>query len=323
VTMIDAQRTEPKLEVILGVDTHLDVHVAVVVDQLGRRLGELSVPTTAKGYERLLCWLEGFGPVRCAGIEGTSSYGAGLARYFKAQGIEVLEVERPKRRQRSSPRNAKSDPSDAESAARAVLAGETSGVPKSAEGCVEMIRALRAARRSAMKARTQAANQLQGLRVTAPEQLRHRLRGLSTNFFTEDVCFHTSTEGEGGSVLWRSPILRRLAQASLAALGWGRAKAALQEDGGGARQVVRPGVKPMWGTDPSPASGIRHYFTSLLSSAHLPSPPTHTMFSRTCCMSTSKSLRPGPPARGCPYKKSNVRLLLPQPLVYAATRGRK
>jgi transposase len=180
VTMIDAQRTEPKLEVILGVDTHLDVHVAVVVDQLGRRLGELSVPTTAKGYERLLCWLEGFGPVRCAGIEGTSSYGAGLARYFKAQGIEVLEVERPKRRQRSSPRNAKSDPSDAESAARAVLAGETSGVPKSAEGCVEMIRALRAARRSAMKARTQAANQLQGLRVTAPEQLRHRLRGLST-----------------------------------------------------------------------------------------------------------------------------------------------
>src|SRR5215211_1493163 len=71
-----------------------------------RSLGELSVPTTAKGYKRLLCWVEGFGPVRCAGIEGTSSYGAGLARYFKAQGIEVPEVERPKRRQRSSPRNA-------------------------------------------------------------------------------------------------------------------------------------------------------------------------------------------------------------------------
>jgi transposase len=63
-----------------------------------------------------------------------------------------------------------------------VLAGETSGVPKkSGDGCVEMIRTLRAARRSAMKARTQqAANQLQGLRVTAPEELRHRLRGLST-----------------------------------------------------------------------------------------------------------------------------------------------
>ena len=156
--MIDAQRTEPKVEVILGVDTHLDVHVAVAIDHLGRRLGELSVPTTATGYKRLLCWVEGFGLVRCAGIEGTSSYGAGLARHLKAQGIEVLEVERPKRRQRSSPRNAKSDPLDAESAARAVLADEASGLPKSGEGSVEMIRALRAARRSAMKARMQAAN---------------------------------------------------------------------------------------------------------------------------------------------------------------------
>jgi transposase len=181
VTMIGTRRPETKAEVILGVDTHHDVHVEVAVDHLlGSRLGELSVPTSAKGYERLLCWAQSFGPVRCAGIEGTSSYGAGIARHLKAQGVEVLEVERPKRRQRSSPRNVKSDPSDAESAARAVLAGETSGVPKSGGGCVEMIRALRAARRSAMKSRTQAANQLQGLRVTAPDELRHRLRRLSS-----------------------------------------------------------------------------------------------------------------------------------------------
>jgi transposase len=167
--------------VILGVDTHLDFHVAVAVDHLGRRLGEASVPTTAKGYERLLCWAEGFGPVRCAGVEGTSSYGAGLTRHLRSRGIEVLEVERPKHRRRSSRRNLqKSDPSDAEAAARAVLAGEAAGVPKSGEGRVEMIRALRSARRSAIKARTQAANQLQSLRVTAPEQLRHRLRGLPT-----------------------------------------------------------------------------------------------------------------------------------------------
>ena len=181
VTTIDAERPDTKAEVILGVDTHLDFHVAVAVDHLGRHLGESSVPTTAKGYERLLCWAEGFGPVRCAGVEGTSSYGAGLARHLKTRGIEVLEVESPSRPRRSSRRNVKkSDPSDAERAARVVLAGETSGVPKSGDGRVEMIRALRAARRSAMKARTQAANQLQGLRVTAPEQLRHRLRGLST-----------------------------------------------------------------------------------------------------------------------------------------------
>jgi transposase len=167
--------------VILGVDTHLHFHVGVAVDHLGRRLGEASVPTTANGYEKLLRWAEGFGPLRCAGVEGTSSYGAGLARHLRARGIEVLEVERPEHRRRGSRRILqKSDPSDAERAARAVLAGEASGEPKSGEGRVEMIRALRAVRRSAVKARTQAANQLQSLLVTAPEELRHRLRGLPT-----------------------------------------------------------------------------------------------------------------------------------------------
>jgi transposase len=178
VTTIGTERPDTEVETILGVDTHLDFHVAVALDHLGRRLGESSVPTTVKGYERLLRWAEGFGPVRCAGVEGTSSYGAGLARHLRARGIEVLEVERPERRRRGSRCNLeKNDPSDAEAAARAVLAGEASGVPKSGDGEVEMIRALRAARRSAMKARTQAANQLQGMRVTAPEQLRRRLRG--------------------------------------------------------------------------------------------------------------------------------------------------
>jgi transposase len=181
VRTIGAERQADEPAVILGVDTHLDFHVAVAVDDLGRRLGESSAPTTVKGYEGLLCWAEGFGPVRCAGVEGTSSYGAGLARHLRSRGIEVLEVERPERRRRSSRRTLeKSDSSDAEAAARAVLAGEASGVPKSGEGRVEMIRTLRAARRSAIKARTQAANQLQSLRVTAPEQLRRRLRTLST-----------------------------------------------------------------------------------------------------------------------------------------------
>ena len=106
VTMIGAERPDTTgVAVILGVDTHLDFHVAVALDHLGRRLGESSVPATVKGYERLLRWAERFGPVRCAGVEGTSSYGAGLARHLKAQGIKVLEVERPKRRQRSSRRN--------------------------------------------------------------------------------------------------------------------------------------------------------------------------------------------------------------------------
>jgi transposase len=152
--------------------------VAVALDGLGRRLGELAVPTSRDGYERLVSWAEGFGPVRCAGVEGTSSYGAGLARHLQAAQVPVFEVERPKRRHLR--RKGKSDSRDAESAARAVLAGETTGEPKSGDGRVEMIRVLRAARRSAVKARTQAANQLRGIRVTAPEELLNRLRGLST-----------------------------------------------------------------------------------------------------------------------------------------------
>jgi transposase len=165
-------------EVVLGVDTHLNVHVAVALDGLGRHLGESRIPTTLRGYGQLLRWAQGFGVVRCAGVEGTGSYGAGLARYLRKVGIAVFEVERPKRRHLRH--EAKSDLRDAEAAARAVLSGAAAGVPKSGNGRVEMIRVLRAARRSAVKAKSQAANQLQGLRVTAPEKLRDRLRGLPT-----------------------------------------------------------------------------------------------------------------------------------------------
>jgi transposase len=98
VTITTSESPATASEVILGIDTHLDVHVAVALDGLGRRLGELNVPTTVKGYQKLLHWAEGFGPLCCAGVEGTGSYGAGLARYLKAAGISVMEVERPKRR---------------------------------------------------------------------------------------------------------------------------------------------------------------------------------------------------------------------------------
>jgi transposase len=97
-TITSSESPATASEVILGIDTHLDVHVAVALDGLGRRLGELNVPTTVKGYQKLLRWAEEFGPVCCAGVEGTGSYGAGLARYLKAAGISVMEVERPKRR---------------------------------------------------------------------------------------------------------------------------------------------------------------------------------------------------------------------------------
>src|SRR5918994_2697777 len=167
------------VRVTVGVDTHSDQHVGVALDQFGRRLGTRSVPTTPAGFATLLAWAGGFGVVERIGIEGTGSCGAGLTRWLRARGLTVIEVERPDRHDRQARRRrGKSDPLDAEAAARAVQAGTVVGQPKAGDGQVEMIRTLRLTRRSAMKARSQAANQLHALVVTAPDDLRARLRPL-------------------------------------------------------------------------------------------------------------------------------------------------
>ena len=168
-----------EVRVTVGIDTHIDQHVGVALDRFGRRLGTRSVPTTPAGFATLLAWAHGFGVIERIGIEGTGSYGAGLSRWLRARGPVVIEVERPRRHDRQARRRrGKSDPLDAEAAARAVQAGTATGQPKDGDGQVEMIRTLRLARRSAMKARTQAANQLHALVVTAPDDLRVRLRPL-------------------------------------------------------------------------------------------------------------------------------------------------
>lgn len=162
--------------VTLGVETHADVHVAAALDELGRRLGTLTIPSTPAGYASLEAWATGLGTVEQVGLEGTGCYGAGLSRWLRQHGHRVVEVNRPDRQTRR--RRGKSDVVDAEAAARSVQAGTATATPKSGDGAVEMIRALRVARRSAMKARTQAVNQLKALIVTAPDVLREHLRGL-------------------------------------------------------------------------------------------------------------------------------------------------
>jgi transposase len=183
--------------VTIGVDTHADLHVGVALDQVGRRLGTRSVSTTPAGFAELVAWAEAFGVIEQIGIEGTGSYGAGLTRWLRARGLTVIEVERPHRHDRQGRRRrGKSDPIDAETAARAVQAGTVIGHPKAGDGQVEMIRALRLARRSAMKARTQAANQLHALVVTAPDELRDRLRTLSTaDLVTRAAAFRPVLRG--------------------------------------------------------------------------------------------------------------------------------
>ena len=163
--------------VIVGVDTHLDEHVAVAIDHHGARLGEYRLATTAKGYKGLESWAIGLGGVATFGIEGTGSYGVGLARYLAKCGHTVIEVNRPDRSTRR--RLGKSDPLDAEMAARSVLAGVARESPKSGVDKVEMIRVLKITKDSGMKARTQAMNQMKALVVTAPVELREDLDGLN------------------------------------------------------------------------------------------------------------------------------------------------
>ena len=171
IAQVDARR------VTGGVDTHKDLHVAAALDELGRLLGTCSFPTTRPGYRRLLRWLRSFGELDAVGVEGTGSWGAGLARFLAERDVRVVEVNRPNRQERR--RRGKSDTIDAEAAARAVLGGQATGVPKAGTGAVEAVRQLRIARSGAMKARTAAANQLHSLRDTAPDGVRSKLAGLT------------------------------------------------------------------------------------------------------------------------------------------------
>ena len=193
-----------------GVDTHRDLHVAAALDQIGGLLGTATFATTPAGYRALLAWLVGFGPVAAVGVEGTGSYGAALARHLSVNEVMVVEVGRPNRQVRR--RYGKTDVVDAIAAARAVQSGEATATPKSHDGPVEALRALKMVQRSATKARTQALNQLHALVLTAPEELRGKLRGLNTRaLITTCAGFRVRSDDDSLPAMLRLSM-RELAQ---------------------------------------------------------------------------------------------------------------
>jgi transposase len=208
---VNAAPENVAVRITLGVDTHAEQHVAAAIDQSGRLVGTRAIPTTSAGYATLLRWAGAYGSIERVGLEGAGSYGAGLARWLRSRGHVVVEVDRPDRRARR--RAGKSDAVDAEAAARAAQAGAATGQPKARDGRVEAIRTVRIARRSAVKARTQAANQLHALVVTAPAALRTRLRCLSLVALVETGArFRPSTcprTAEAGTKLALRSIARR------------------------------------------------------------------------------------------------------------------
>jgi transposase len=180
-TTVDAGRP-----VTGGVDTHLDVNVAAALDPLGGLLGVAEFPTTGAGHRQLAGFLGSFGSLTRVGVEGTGSYGAGLARFLRGSGVEVVEVDRPNRQARR--RTGKSDPADAIEAARAALSGRAQGAGKTRDGNVEAIRALVVAKRSARSTKIKTLNQIRHLGFTAPDELRARLNGISRQHLAAEVA---------------------------------------------------------------------------------------------------------------------------------------
>ncbi|MER6671516.1 IS110 family transposase [Amycolatopsis japonica] len=175
--MTDQQHAVDLTGVTGGVDTHKDTHTAAAVDGLGRVLDTRAFPATTAGYTALLAWLGRFGTVTAVGVEGTGSYGAGLARHLAAEGVRVVEVNQPDRHTRR--RKGKTDTQDAINAAHAVVSGRADATPKAGTGPAAAITALRTVLNSAVKSRTAALNQLDALIVTAPAALRESLTRLT------------------------------------------------------------------------------------------------------------------------------------------------
>lgn len=170
---------DKQIKVYAGIDTHADTHHIAVIDAADRRLADVQVPTTAAGYRAALRFLRSWGGLVSVGIECTGSYGAAVTRAVRDAGIEVVDVNRPNRFDRRL--RGKSDVFDAYSAAEAVLSGRATAAPKGGDGLAESLRVLRTSRSSALSARTATINQIKGMLVTAPEQLRARYRGLSNS----------------------------------------------------------------------------------------------------------------------------------------------
>lgn len=202
-----AERTKPTApgmaaEVWVGVDTHKDVNVAAAVDGSGRTIGtgqepaSISAKTTAEGNADLLAWARSLGEeIIGFGIEGTGSYGASLTRFLQAKGYIVVEATRPKREDKEIRRTlGKSDAIDALLAAQRLHKGDLKIKPKTRVGDVECLRMLRATRKTAVKARTQALNSMKAMVVTAPDSLREQLRGLTKDTLP-DKCISFRPQG--------------------------------------------------------------------------------------------------------------------------------
>lgn len=199
-----------EVRVIVGVDTHADTHHVAVVSEHGRPLADREFVATAVGYRRIIEFARSYGEVAAVGVECSGSYGAGLTRVLRSEGVNVVEVNRPNRQQRRL--RGKSDPLDAYQAAEAVLTERCTAVPKDKDGPVECMRLLRVSRSSAMKARTAAINLIRDSLVSAPETIRAKYRGMVTSAMILTMARAKPSGHLADPVYMTSRILKTLAR---------------------------------------------------------------------------------------------------------------
>jgi transposase len=200
-----------QVEVVIGVDTHKDTHTAAIVDaRTGGVLARARVSAEPDGYAQLVALAEQHSGLRAWALESTGSYGAGLTRHLAAAGEWVIELDRPKRPARRA--GAKSDPIDAERAARDALARARLTEPKTGPQRAALQMRL-TARRAAIEAATAAQRQLHALVITAPEAVRARFRGQSTRAMIATAVRLRPTSA-GGDIEARTAltVLRELAR---------------------------------------------------------------------------------------------------------------
>lgn len=202
------------VDAVIGADTHRDTHTLEMCSPSGATLSTITVANTDAGFTDALTWVAEYapGPQIAAGLEGTRSYGIGLARVLAAAGMQVIEVEQPRRADRRG--RGKSDPIDAHLAALSVLRREvdTLSMPR-ADGAREGLRILLGARRDLVTHQTGHINQLRALLLGGEDPDRALARGTLPESKLASIARRRGTQRETVEQVIRRRECRRLALA--------------------------------------------------------------------------------------------------------------
>ena len=199
---------------VIGIDTHRDSHEVEIADAAGKPIATMRIGNDSAGFTQLLAAIAKVvpGPRVAVRIEGSRSYGIGLARALGAAGLLVIECEQPSRRQRRG--KGKSDPIDAHLAVLAALRLDAGRLPvPRADGDREALRILLVARQEITVARTAQAGRLRALLLAGDDTDRRAARQALTQTALAALAGRELRPGASREQAVRQAEIRRLAEA--------------------------------------------------------------------------------------------------------------